>query len=277
MLWNAKILLATKHKKELVIEPAIKSHLEAEICVADGFDTDQYGTFDGVIKRVDGPRETVVKKAQDASIKYGFPYAIASEGSFGPHPAMPFIAGDVEHLVLYDAELDVSICETIVSGATNYSHLDIKDGDDISTYLKRVNFGSHALNIRALKDDILLAKGIKDIDILQSSLKREFKYHHELRLETDMRAMNNPMRMQVIQSVAVRLAKRLATHCPSCNCYGYGEMKLTGSLPCSVCGGESTIHSNREITCIFCSFKSNLHRDDGMQSADPKYCLLCNP
>lgn len=277
MLHGARILIATKHKKEEVIEPALVEHLGADCFVPSDFDTDQYGTFDGEVLRVDTPYETAIKKAREAGKQYGHRYVIASEGSFGPHPVLGLIPGDVEHLIFYDLQLDKAICEVEISAATNFSHFDIKPGDIFDEFLDRIKFGTHAINIRMLDSNRILAKGLNNYIDLCKMLEKGFFESQIIRLETDMRAMNNPTRMEVIRSVAERLAKRLAKLCPSCASYGFGEVKLTGVLPCSVCDGETTLHQHRQITCIFCNYSMLELREDRLIKADQQYCLACNP
>lgn len=277
MLQEAKILVATKHHKEKVIAPPLEQCLNAKVTVPTGFDTDEYGTFDGTIKRVDQAYETAVKKARDAAQRFGFRYVIASEGSFGPHPMLGLIPGDMEHLVFYDHKLQKVVCEVEVSAMTNFSHLDLHQGEDPSHFLQNVQFGTHALNLRGLSNDALLAKGITDEEDLQQLLQSGFQSYDVIRLETDMRAMHNPTRMHVIALAANKLAKRLSRLCPSCQHYGFGEVSLSGALSCTSCGGESTLYKEREFGCVFCDFTLDAPREDGLQAADPQYCVECNP
>lgn len=277
MLQEARILVATKHRKEEVIAPPLEQHFNATVIVPNDFDTDQYGTFDGTIKRVDIAYDTAVKKAKDAAMRYGFRFAIASEGSFGPHPMLGLIPGDMEHVVFYDNELQKAVCEVEVSAMTNFSHLDLRQGDDPSHFLQNIQFGTHALNVRGLAHDAILAKGIVDEAVLYDLLQSAFKSYSVIRLETDMRAMHNPTRMHVIALAANKLAKRLSRLCPACQHYGFGDVTLSGALSCVSCGGESTLHKERELGCVFCDFTFSMPRNDGLQAADPQYCLACNP
>ncbi len=46
--------------------------------------------------------ETAVAKARLGMRQLGLPHGIASEGSFGPHPLVPFLAASTELIVLVD-------------------------------------------------------------------------------------------------------------------------------------------------------------------------------
>ena len=46
-----KVVIATKHKKELVIAPLLEKNLGVTCFVPDDFDSDALGTFSGEIKR----------------------------------------------------------------------------------------------------------------------------------------------------------------------------------------------------------------------------------
>jgi len=61
------------------------------VVVPAGLDTDGLGTFTGEVERPAPPRETALLKARLAIETTGLPRALASEGSFGPHPALGFV------------------------------------------------------------------------------------------------------------------------------------------------------------------------------------------
>lgn len=277
MLYESEILLATKHNKESVIAPELVKHLNASIIVPDDFDTDKYGTFDGRVARKGSQFNTVLHKARDAASRFNQRYVIASEGSFGPHPTVSFLPGDVEYLLFYDSETDKYVCEVEVSTETNFAHMDLRKNDRIDKFLELTKFGTHAVTVRALEDDIILGKGIYQFDRLQMILDQYFKEYDVIRLETDMRAMMNPTRMRVIARVAEKLAVRLSRSCPECSHYGFGEVSVDGVLECELCSGETTLYKQRQVRCVFCGYSECHPREDGLRHADPTYCLSCNP
>lgn len=96
MYKDIKIILTTKHKKEEAIRKTFADHFTAEVNVLVDYDTDKYGTFTGEMQRIGNSFETVLRKAKDAMDYYDYQYAIANEGSFGPHPLYYFIPADTE-------------------------------------------------------------------------------------------------------------------------------------------------------------------------------------
>lgn len=102
MFAGRKLVIATKHQKEAVIAPPIEKSLGVNCFVAKDFDTDQYGTFSGEIDRKLSPLDTARLKCYAAMKANTCDLAIASEGSFGPHPSMFFVPADDELLVLID-------------------------------------------------------------------------------------------------------------------------------------------------------------------------------
>jgi hypothetical protein len=96
------LVLATMHGKESVILPPLEARLGVRGVVAPGLNTDQFGTFTGEIPREGSPLEAARRKVLAALDATGARLGVASEGSFGPHPAIPFLAADVELLLLVD-------------------------------------------------------------------------------------------------------------------------------------------------------------------------------
>ena len=97
-----RLVIATKHKKETVIAPLLEKHLGVQCFVPEDFDTDVLGTVSGEIERKDGPLETVRKKCLQAMEQTNCDLAIASEGSFGPHPTIFMAHADDEILIFID-------------------------------------------------------------------------------------------------------------------------------------------------------------------------------
>ena len=98
---NEDVLLASKHEKERVIRPIFHQKIGCTLHTSN-FDTDQFGTFTGEIPRPHNAYETCILKARAAAIAADCLFSIASEGSFGPHPSIPFFASDHEIMVFVD-------------------------------------------------------------------------------------------------------------------------------------------------------------------------------
>ncbi|MBI2791732.1 MAG: hypothetical protein HYX61_07225 [Gammaproteobacteria bacterium] len=275
---NKKILLATKHNKEKVIKPILEQSLGCQVIVPNDFDTDQFGTFTGEIARILSPKEMVIKKARHAIEQYAFNYAIASEGSFGPHPLIPFAPFNQELLSFIDKENDIEIIVYEHTTETNFATYDLKPTDSYHDFLQQVKFPEHGVIIRALKCNKIIAKGIHEINELRAAMNYAFELSPEMiRIETDMRAMHNPTRMKIIERLSRNLLKRLLSNCAQCGCYGFGELSYHGKLPCELCGGSTEIYQYINEKCIQCDYSLNLPRPDNLTHADSTYCEYCNP
>ena len=94
------------HGKEKVLGPLLVNALGVEIVLIENFDTDQWGSFSGEISRPLDPLATAKLKCTKAAEISGASLAIASEGSFGAHPLIGFVAADEEILVLIDDKMN---------------------------------------------------------------------------------------------------------------------------------------------------------------------------
>lgn len=273
---NQSVLLASKHHKERAIATVFFDKLSCTLDVHD-FDTDQFGTFTGDIARTLSPYDTCLLKAKTAAEHFNYALALASEGSFGSHPAFPFVPSAHELMIFIDRKHQWVISEQIVSQKTNYAMISIDKQTDIDAFLKQIQFPSHALIIQAGSNNHTIAKGIHDLQTLSHNLTLGFKTEKKLRLATDMRAMMNPTRMEVIGELAEKLALKIATHCIKCSCPGFGLNTTRGSLPCALCGAPTSYYQEEVWGCAHCDHKEYKIRKDGLLTADPSYCTYCNP
>jgi hypothetical protein len=223
------------------------------------------------------PYETCLLKAKTAAEHYNYRLAVASEGSFGPHPVFPFVPSAHEWMLFIDRANGWVIAEQLVSQKTNYAMITIQKDTALDSFLESVQFPSHALTLQASTDKRVFAKGIKDLERLTHSLSLGFKTEKELLLATDMRAMMNPTRMDVIRELADKLALRIATTCAQCTCPGFGFKSTRGRLPCSLCGSSTSFYEEEVWGCIACEHQEYKMRKDGLLKVDPKYCDYCNP
>lgn len=273
---NQFILLASKHEKEKAIADVFFNKLSCTLEVHE-FDTDQFGTFTGEITRALSPYDTCILKAKCAAERYGYNLSIASEGSFGPHPAFPFMPCDHEIMVFLDLKNNWVIAEQYVTPHTNYRTMSITPETKLDDFLEKARFPEHALTLQTHLDKRVIAKGIRDIYTLQAALARGFQEETALFLATDMRAMMNPTRMKAIAELAEKLVLRIDTHCAQCACPGFGLKSTKGALPCSLCGSATTFYEKEIWGCIACEHKEDRMRRDGLLKADPTYCNYCNP
>lgn len=265
------------HKKETIIQPIFKDLIGAIIETPHDYNTDQFGTFSGEIPREGTAKETAFKKALFAMEKYNYSYGLASEGSFGPHPAMPFFPQNIETIVFIDKINNIILYEQENTNITNYCFFDFTFNENFEQVLEKMKFPSHGLIVRAKETNRIIAKGIHNFTRLNQSIEMAFLESTSVRLETDMRAMHNPTRMLAIASVAKKIANRLLSVCPHCSMPGFGEKSYTGNLPCQTCGSETKLYSNVVFSCLQCHHQEIAPRPDHRKFSDPTYCQYCNP
>ncbi len=274
--YNKSVLLASKHEKEKAIAEVFFNKLSCTLDVHE-FDTDQFGTFTGEIARILSPYDTCILKARRAAEHYGYDLAIASEGSFGPHPAFPFIPSDHEIMVFLDRKNNWVIAEQYTTPKTNYRMMTITPKTELKDFLEKASFPEHALTLQTNGDKRVIAKGIRDIEALQTALALGFQHENELFLATDMRAMMNPLRMQAISVLAEKLVHRIQCCCPNCATPGFGFKKTSGILSCNECSSPTSLYQHEVWGCIQCDYQETHPRKDGLEAAEPQYCDYCNP
>lgn len=86
-------VLTTMHGKEAVIAPVLRERLSLTVVTASAVDTDALGTFSGKVPRTGTMLEVAIAKARLGMAQSGLAIGMASEGSYGPHPHVPFMAG----------------------------------------------------------------------------------------------------------------------------------------------------------------------------------------
>jgi hypothetical protein len=259
----------------------LKNRLDLALDVPPDLDTDRLGTFSGEVERPGSPTETAVLKARLGMAQSGCSLGLASEGSFGPHPAFPFVAAARELLVFIDDERGLLVRESLLTQKTNYAQFTAAPGDHLDDFLRRVRFPSHALIVRPNDgwDRRLVFKGINDRSGLESALIRCSGASSDGRawIETDMRAHCNPTRLATLRVLARALADRIATPCPACGAPGWGEMDVVRGLPCGDCGASTGLVQGRVFGCALCSHRQAMPRSDERRFADPGDCPHCNP
>ena len=261
--------LATRHGKALALALPLQQRLGLGLQPAD-VDTDAFGSFTGEVTRTGTAADAAIAKARAGMAATGLTLGLASEGSFGPHPWLPFGALGVETLAFVDDAHGLALVEAAPSRRTNFSSLDLLAGADVAGWLGRIGFPAHGVVVRG-RDGAVLAKGVQDADALAALLPGA------VRLDTDMRAHMNPTRMAAIRALARRLAARLATPCPGCGAPGWGQIGVERGLPCRQCGQSTEMVTGLRFGCVACEHQALLPRPDGLVMAEPGDCGWCNP
>lgn len=278
MFADRPLVIATRHAKERAIAPVLEEALGVRCTVSEALDTDALGTFTGEVERRLDPVATAREKCRRAMDLSGCDLAVASEGSFGPHPTMVFVPGDDEILVLVDRRHDLEIVAREVSASTNFAAERLADEGALLQFAERAGFPEHALILRRSRDSAEdLHKGISDRGVLLSTFHALRERYGEVCVETDMRAMHNPTRMAVIGAAAQRLVNLLQSTCPECAMPGFTVTEVRRGLPCSACGLPTESPSRYLSTCARCGYTHEERHPNGKAAEDPMYCGFCNP
>ena len=240
-------------------------------------DTDSLGTFTGEIERLGSAKETVLAKARLGITKSGNPRGLASEGSIGADPFIPYINSDFELIAFIDEELGFQLVESFRSTEIIAATIKVKSGTDLSDFIRRADFPNHKLIVRSTDKPVsFTVKGIDSQQILEESLQQAFRDFPEVIVESDLRAHCSPSRMSNIGEAAKKMALRLQRLCPECKTPGWGVVRVLRGLPCSQCGEISEERVRAEVLgCVKCR-----HEEEGRplaESIDPGNCNLCNP
>lgn len=273
-----KVVIATKHRKEVVIAPILEKELGL-ICVSPkGLDTDRLGTFTGEVERLDDPITTLRKKCLMAIEHTGIGIAVANEGSFGPHPSIVFAQADDELIMLLDKENSIEIVERELSLETNFDGAEVGTAEELVAFANRVGFPKHGIILKKAKNNFLgIVKESRNMEELVSNYNAIKLPDGTAYAETDMRAMNNPTRMDVIARAAQKLASRLKVQCPECGLPGFGVVDAEKGLPCEACGLPTRSTKKHIYRCQGCDFVMSKDFPFGKMAEDPQYCDFCNP
>lgn len=274
-----RICLTTQHGKERALARPFAAGLGAclEVC---GCDTDQLGTFSGEIERRADAVATCRAKALLGLERSGLSLGLASEASFGPHPAVPLLAIGHELLQFVDLDRDLWVLEQRIELRTNFSQRLLEPGDDLNSWLQEVGFPSHAVIVRpADASQALVCKGLQARAALEAALERcrAADPGGRVRIETDMRAHHNPTRLRSIRRLGIAMARRLRSRCPACGTPGWGVLDTRPGLPCAWCGEATALVRAEVWGCPACPERRELLRGDGRLQADPAHCPACNP
>lgn len=272
------LVIASMHQKEQVLQSLLEASLMVKVAVADGLNTDLLGTFSGEVARIADPLTTARKKCELALELTGSDLAIASEGSFGPHPSAFFLPANEEWLLLIDRKHQLEIHARHLSTATNFAGQAFSSWEELEAFASKVGFPSHGLILRRSKDELEgILKGIIDPNQLRKAASQLLETQGSGFVETDMRAMFNPSRMQVIGETAQLLLKKLNSLCPSCQLPGFAVTNTDPGLPCSLCGTPSSAALAHLFICSHCQHQEKVLFPHGKKTEDPQYCQVCNP
>ena len=275
---NRKLLIATKHGKEEVLKPLLESSLKVKCFLNTEFDTDVFGTFSGEVIRKDNALTTLRNKCLAAMSHYNCVLAVASEGSFGPHPAAFFSTADEEFVILIDLKNEMEIIGRKLSLETNFAVRELTSTDLLLSFLEQIKFPSHKIILKNQADNPSevykeIASEEEAIAVFELLLEK----YGIVYAETDMRAMNNPTRMRIIEDAGLNLVEKINSLCPNCQFPGFSATSSVAGLPCSCCSLPTKSILYNIFSFNKCSFSESKYYPRKVQSEDPMYCDNCNP
>jgi hypothetical protein len=279
---NTPAVLATMHGKERVIAPLLERDLALRVELALGLNTDRFGTFSREIERagsqLDAARAKIAAAFENAPrVTIG----IASEGSFGPHPYIPFLALGRELILLIDRETGLELTGHDTSPETNFDHAVVSNVAAAIEFAERAKLPDHGLIVIGCVDhqpahDEALIKDITDRESLEAAVNKVVDKCGAAFVETDMRAHRNPTRMSAIGRATVDLVRRFRSRCPGCGHPGFDVTERVPGLPCAWCGEPTRLIERKILRCHSCGYHEERSATD-KTTADPGQCEGCNP
>jgi len=271
--------LATMHGKEKVIAPVLKE-IGVNVIVPERLNTDAFGTFTRDIDRAGNQLEAARTKAHAALALTGLDLAIASEGSFGVDPQIPFIQSNLELVLLIDTKNNLEIRGHHRSNETNMKGSYVSTIEEACELARKWGFPNHAVIVR--KNERSKRHIYKDIvthaDLEQrvmKLLKRLFT--RKVYIETDMRAHRNPTRMQNITKATEDLVKNMESLCPQCGTPGFVIVNVKRGVLCGCCGRPTDRPNILVYKCSKCDYSQESPVVDTPASVDAGECEYCNP
>lgn len=279
---NTVAVLTSIHAKERVIGPILRDELGLIVRLSMGVDTDKFGTFSREVPRIGSQLD-----AARAKIAAGFEYApsarvgLASEGSFGPHPYVPFLAIGRELVLMVDRETGLELNGYDASEETNFGQRVARDLESAFAFAQCVGFPEHGLIVMGCRDerpapDLMLNKDVTDANALEGAVREALGICGAAFVETDMRAHRNPTRMIAIERATRDLVRRFYSRCPNCDHRGYDVTEWIPGLPCAWCGEPTREIVAEALICQSCG-----HREERTvataPTAEPGQCDGCNP
>lgn len=273
-----RAVLATKHGKLACIAPSLRQAGLAVEAVA--VDTDNLGTFTGEIPRTAPPLDTAVAKARLGMAATRNPIGLASEGSIGPHPMVPWGIFDRELVVLVDDRWGIVVAGVAASADITTIARTVRPGDDLDCLLAGADVPVHAVIVMPnVGPPHPVRKGLRSAAQIAAAVTvcAASSPDGAAQVQTDLRAHVCPSRRRVIRDAAEDLAARLLTSCPACRSPGVGKTGVVLGLPCGWCGGEVEVVRAEIHACPACDHREERPSVPAGATADPGRCARCNP
>lgn len=276
---NRRCVLATMHKKERVISPLLEQKLGITVTVPQNFNTDRFGTFTQETKRAGSQLEAARKKALAAMEQSGIDLGIASEGSFGTHPSIPFLPSNLEIVVLIDKHYDLEIIGHYRSRDVRVLRQAAKTPEEAKTIACSWGFPEQGVIVRlSEKSNRSIYKDITTLAELEEVTTHLLSkwFVKSIFLETDMRAHRCPLRMGLITMATLDLIKNCLSVCPKCSTPGFVITDTVKGLLCGHCNLPTDLTKETIHSCQKCDYRESRPVLE-KTSAKPEECEWCNP
>ncbi|NBV76970.1 hypothetical protein EBR66_02325 [bacterium] len=269
-------VLATMHGKERVIAPLLEHALGIHVILPPEFDTDVFGTFTREKARMGNQRDAARAKARAAMLRTNTDIGIASEGSFGPDPSIPFTSTNIELILFIDDNHGIEAVGQHQTYATNMASTWVQSAEEATAWARQIGFPEHGIIVRTKENGGRIIKDIQTLSHLEEVVRSliRFPWRRYVFLETDMRAHRNPTRMQAIHAATNDLLTILKRTCPLCGTPGFSRSHQKRGAPCSLCLMPTDQVFEQWYVCRLCEHTSF---ETIVETVNPRYCSRCNP
>ncbi|MFC3121194.1 DUF6671 family protein [Agaribacter flavus] len=264
-IFDNKICLLTKHKKQNQILPVLRAHWAGELITWDSFDTDILGSFDGKTARVMSPLQCALKKAHIACELSGLNQGLGSEGSFNGFLGMGNM--NEEFIAFVDIRRKIEIVG-VARKMVSLQSCVAESPEALDKFISQ--FAPEQAWILETKCNEF--KGLFGIDSVLACVKED---DWPVTISPDFRAMHCPERHITLEYATKDLLKRLSAKCPSCEYPGFVFEKKILGLPCELCGSPTNQAKAYQAECNKCRFSVSKNVEE--QQAASFYCPMCNP
>lgn len=274
MFQDEIIIIATKHGKESIIGPLVESELKARWRLPDDFDTDTFGTFTRVRKRRGTQKKTAMKKCERALRGTSCQYAISSEGSFVPHPTIPFLSLNIEVVCFYDKQAKRFIFGESSGIPRHHASKEVESVQEGIAFAKTQGFPAYGVIVRPNAKSKQVQKDFMSEAELESALEELIDRKGAALIEVDLRAHKNPERLQRIGEAAQDCIQNILRICPACSAYGFSRAEPIRGAKCELCLMPSTMVRAETLHCAVCG---HTEERELRASVSPQFCDYCNP
>lgn len=278
--WKSRpCVLATMHGKERVLAPLMREHLGVEVVVPTDFNTDRFGTFTREVVRAGDQLEAARAKVLAALAHTGADLGLASEGSFGVHPALPLTASNYEIVILIDLRHNLEIVGHYRTSSLFARGQSVTTPEEAVAAARSWGFPEQGVILRlsetssrSLHKELTTEEAL--LEASRTLLSRWFV--RSVFIETDMRAHRCPARLASIKEATHDLIANCQRLCPRCVTPGFVVCEVVRGLPCEACGYPTDRVKELVSVCQKCQYTKIVPGEAGVV-ADPGDCSICNP